>query len=100
MRAVAIYIPVPTSGVRGPDTLWRVPWTPLFGSFLFPSFQYPYNNPRGREAKKQMQSDKGERKRDVIEVAPVNNVDKAWIHYQERQVSNNVIRSLCKGEYW
>ena len=21
----------PTSGVRGPDTLWRVPWTPLLG---------------------------------------------------------------------
>ena len=25
----------PTSGVRGPDTLWRVPWTPLLGSFFF-----------------------------------------------------------------
>ena len=32
----ALFISVdPTSGVRGPDTLWRVPWTPLLGfSFL------------------------------------------------------------------
>ena len=30
------FILIPTSGVRGPDTLWRVPWTPLFGlHFLF-----------------------------------------------------------------
>ena len=28
-----------TSGVRGPDTLWRVPWTPLFDSLFF--FHYP-----------------------------------------------------------
>ena len=28
----------PTSGVRGPDTLWRVPWTPLFDSF-YASFE-------------------------------------------------------------
>ena len=24
-----------TSGVSGPDTLWRVRWTPLFGLFSF-----------------------------------------------------------------
>ena len=26
------YILIPTSGVRGPDTLWRVPWTPLLAA--------------------------------------------------------------------
>ncbi len=23
------------SGVRGPDTLWRVPWTPLWNAYIF-----------------------------------------------------------------
>ena len=40
MRAVAYIFPDPTSGVRGPDTLWRVPWTPLFAVF-FCLFDFP-----------------------------------------------------------
>ena len=36
-RAVAIYSE-PTSGVRGPDTLWRVPWTPLLGAIFVSIF--------------------------------------------------------------
>ena len=34
VRAVAYIFPDPTSGVRGPDTLWRVPWTPLLGIYF------------------------------------------------------------------
>ena len=40
MRAVAYIFLNPTSGVRGPDTLWRVPWTPLFAVF-FCLFDFP-----------------------------------------------------------
>ena len=32
------YIPIPTSRVRGPDTLWRVPWTRLFKIIYFSLF--------------------------------------------------------------